>query len=202
MVELFVFGTFWFWVLLLAELFLLFVFVEYENGLGATISLLIFAALLQWCGNVDILGYASSNPLKLMLVILSYFVLGTIWGVVKWWVWCRERRERYDELKAEFCKNEGIDSLQIPLDYRGKFKRWIEGNRKYGDTTPYLYEIPHVRDNKARITRWMSFWFVSMIWTFLDDVIKKIFQNIYRAISGYLQRIADAVFAGVKDDIS
>mgnify|MGYP001296990305 CR=1 FL=1 len=49
MFELFVIGTFW-WALIVAELVLLFIFIENENGVGATVSLIIFAACLQWLG--------------------------------------------------------------------------------------------------------------------------------------------------------
>jgi hypothetical protein len=38
---------------------------------------------------------------------------------------------------------------------------------------------------------WMSFWPMSLLWTLLNDPIRKLFTEIYTRISGTLQKIAD-----------
>jgi len=64
-----------------------------------------------------------------------------------------------------------------------------------------LAESPRVRDNKAKIMRTMSWWPISLVWSFLDDFVKRVFRLVYLKISGFLQRISDNMFGGVKDDL-
>ena len=195
MFELFVVGTFWFWALVAVEIVLLFMFVEYENGVGATISVLIFGAALQWFGDVDIIGYILSNPLRLLAVVASYFLLGAIWGTAKWWIHVRDRLEEYEELRDEYLRSKGLPpGTNVPAQFRREWKEKLERNRSYRDSRT-LADVPRARDNKARIMRWMSFWPVSLLWSFLDDFVKRVFRSIYYRIANMLQRIADNIFA-------
>lgn len=194
MFELFMVGTFWFWALIAAEIILLFMFVEYENGFGATASLLIFGAALQWCGDVDLIGFAFGNPLRLVAVVAAYFLLGGFWGTIKWRIFAKDRLEAYEELRDEFLSDKHIPTgTAVPVEFRKQWKERLERRRSSGGRT--LAEAPSARDNKSRIMRWMSFWPVSMLWSFLDDFIKRIFKAIYHRISSFLQRISDNIFA-------
>lgn len=195
MFELFMVGTFWFWALIIAEIVLLFMFVEYENGVGATVSLIVFAAALQWFGDTDIIGFVVANPLKLVAIVASYFLLGAIWGTAKWWIFVRDRLEEYEELRDDFLRNKGLPTGQtVPVTYRQEWKQMLERSRSYRDGRT-LSEAPRARDNKGRIMRWMSFWPVSMLWSFLDDFVKRVFKTIYYRIANFLQRISDNMFA-------
>jgi hypothetical protein len=203
MFELFVIGTFWFWALLAFEVILLFAFVEYENGVGATISLVIFACCLQWLGDVDLLGFVFGNPLQLFICVASYFLIGAIWGTVKWWIFCRDRLEEYRELKEEFLISKGLPAgtKVMPQEHKAAWKEKLERFTDYGRGGGTLAEAPRVKKNKSRIMRWMSFWPVSMIWSIINDFVKRIFKSIYYKIAGYLQHIADNMFGGIQDDL-
>jgi len=202
MFELFVIGTFWFWALIIAELVLLFVFIENENGVEATVSLVIFAACLQWLGNVDLIGYVLSNPLSILAVVAAYFVIGSVWGIIKWWVFCRDRLEEYQDARENFLRSHGADpSLKtMPENLRAAWKKWLDDHRNY-DQGRTLDEAPRASKNKSRIMRWMSFWPVSMIWSLINDFVKRIFKTIYQKIAGFLQRISDNMFGSIRDDL-
>ena len=205
MFELFVLGTFWFWALIAAEIILLFMFVEWENGFGATVSLIVFAAALQWCGDTNIIGFIFDNPLRLLAVVAAYFLLGGIWGTVKWWIFIRDRLEEYEELRDEFLRNKGLtEGTTVPQQFRREWKENLERNRSYSLHGRSLADAPRARDNKSRILRWMSFWPVSLLWSFLDDFVKRIFRSIYQRIHNFLQRIADNMWAKstVADDLA
>lgn len=204
MLELFVIGTFWFWALLVLEVIILFAFVEYENGVGATISLIIFACCLQWLGDVDLLGFVFGNPLQLFICVASYFFIGAIWGTIKWWIFCRDRLEEYHELKEEFLISKGLPAgtKVMPQEHKVEWKRKLENYRGYAfRNVGNLSEAPRVKRNKIRIVRWMSFWPVSMIWSIINDFVKRIFKSIYYEISSYLQHISDNMFGDVQDDL-
>lgn len=208
MLELFVIGTFWFWALIIAEIVLLFLFVEKENGVGATVSMVIFLCALQWMGDVDILGFVFSNPLKLAAIVASYFAFGAVWGTVKWWIFCRDRKEDYNNMKDAFLREKGVapGTKVVPEEHRQAWQTALrnEANNAYRrqNDSWTLAEAPRVRDNKAKIMRTMSWWPISMIWSFLDDFIKRVFRTIYYKISGVLQRIADKMFGDVQDDLA
>lgn len=200
MAELFVVGTFWFWALVVAVTILLFIFIENENGVGATVSLVIFGCCLQFFGNVDFLGYFWNHPWHIAIIVGVYFLFGGIWGSVKWWIFCRDRLEEYEETKKEFLRSKGLENTKkVPPEHRAEWKRRLEQNTSYRGRT--LADPPRVRDNKGRILRTMTFWPISLIWSMINDFVKRVFKEIYRKIAGYLQRIADNMFRGVQDDL-
>jgi hypothetical protein len=98
--------------------------------------------------------------------------------------------EAYEELRDEFLSDKNLPTgTAVPGEFR---KEWKDRLGYRGGT---LAEAPHARDNKSRIMRWMSFWPVSMLWSFLDDFIKRVFKTIYHRISSFLQRISDNIWA-------
>ena len=199
MFELFVIGSFWFWALVIAELALLVLFVENESGLWATVSLILFAVLLQFFGNADLIGFITASPLTVVSILGAYFLLGAIWGVVKWWIFCHDRLEEYEELKAEFLQERGVtDTKVVPPELRDAWRQKIT----YRDHR--LGQPPRVREHKSRVLRWMSFWCIDLIWSICHDFVKRVFRTIYRRIAEFLQRIADNMFAraGVEEDLA
>lgn len=197
MFELFVFGTFWFWMLLVAEIVMLFIFIDNENGVGATISMVVFGALLQWFGNVDIIHYVRANPLFILSCAGAYFALGAVWGVVKWWIFCRDRLEEYEEARDAFLKRNGQTSgtKVVPPELRKEWKYYLDRNSKD------IAQTPQVREHKSKIMRWMTFWVVSIVWSFINDFVKRVFRTIYQKLSNFLQRISDNMFGSMKEDL-
>jgi hypothetical protein len=49
-------------------------------------------------------------------------------------------------------------------------------------------------ENKGRIISWMSYWPLSLAWTFLDQPVKRLFTWIYNRTSKVYDRIHDHVF--------
>lgn len=188
MFEIFVFGSFWFWTLVAAEVILLFAFVDHEEGGLASISVLIFATLLQFFGKIDIIDYVRQNPLFLVSCVVSYFALGVIWSIVKWWIFCRDKLEEFEEFRDQFLSDREITGTKvIPAKYK---KEWL-------DKISYRKELvkpPQVRENKSRILRWMTFWVVSIIWSFINDFVKRVYRTIYQKMAGFLQSMSDKIF--------
>lgn len=195
MLEIFVFGSFWFWVIVCLELVALFAFVEFENGIAATISLLVFAACLQFLGDINIISYIANNPWATFGLIAAYFLIGTTWGTIKWWLYCSDRLEQYNERREEFLRGRGEDVNQpVPSHLREEWKRVIGK----GDRSPFssetLADPPLAKNHKSDIIRWMSFWFISVVWTFVNDFVKRVFTRIYRNIALFLQSLSDNMF--------
>lgn len=200
MFELFVAGSFFFWLLVVAEIVCLFLFVEWENGFGATVSVLVFGALLQWFGNVDIIGYCAANPWYIAALVGVYFVFGVCWAIVKWRFFCVDRLEDYEELKSEFLRNKGVaeGTKIVPAEHRTAWKEMLERHRD--DRSTLLSESPKIRHYKALWMRWMSFWPISFIWGIINDFVKRVCKMVYQRLATFLQSISDAIFAKANVD--
>jgi hypothetical protein len=191
MAELFVFGTFWFWALVVAEIAMLFVFVEWENGVGATLSFVAFLACIQLMGDINVLAFIKEHPLKTIGGVAAYFALGACWSAVKWWIFCRNKLADYKECKIKWLARKGRDGDVIPPDLKEAWQR--ELGRQ---TIP-----PLVSEHKASILRWMSWWMISMVCSLLNDFMREVWNIIYQEVAAFFQRISDYVFSDVKDDI-
>jgi hypothetical protein len=204
MLELFVVGSVWFWALVVAELILLFVFTEYENGIAATVSLVAFGAALQFAGNADILGYMWHHPIHIGLAAIAYLLLGTGWGVFNWRNLVVHRLREHDELFSEFLRSNSLpaNTTVLPLQYRKEWARWVERTKDY-KTNQTVADVPLAKQHKARIMRWMSLWVFSVLLYLLKDLVRELFLSIYSALSNFLQRIADNLYAkrNVKENL-
>lgn len=194
MFELFAALSFWAWLFIAIEIVLLFVLVETDQGVGAGISILIFAALLNWVGGVPVFATIWANPLWVFALLGIYLVVGTGWAISKWYIHVKKIARKYREIKDEFMSDRGLEKGH-PLDDKQRLEL------RSRTQAQGLREVPpKANKNKSRITGWMMFWPVSMIWSVLDDFVKELFFQIYDYIGGFLQRISDRVFKDIVDD--
>lgn len=196
MLEIFVVGSFWFWTLIVAEVVLLFLFTEYENGIGASLSLFAFGAALQLCGNVNLLSYVFYNWIYLIPILAAYLLLGAGWGIFKWRNLVVNRLHEYFNLFAEFLRKKGLpsDITVLPVSYRVEWKQCIERTRDYS-TGQTVADVPLARQHKARIIRWMSLWIFSATLYVFKDMVREVFQWMYAKLANFLQRLADNIYA-------
>jgi hypothetical protein len=196
MAELLVAGGIVFWLVLLAEIVLLFFLVENEHGIWATISLVSFIAALHFLFKIDVLAFVTNHFLAILVSAGIYFIIGSIWCMGKWWLYCKDQHNLYETNKIEWLKGKGIVNTKvIPENLK---QTWTDFTRSRWNETWAI--VPSVKENKSRILRWMSFWPTSIIWSLIDDFVRRIFNMIYYAIADYLQSIADKIYANTKDD--
>jgi hypothetical protein len=202
---LFAVGTFWFWVLIAAELVLLTAFVEYENGVGATFSLLIFGALIQLCSDVNLLAYLKEHPFGILTLAFLFTIMGCIYSCFRWVLWVRDRKKDYEETKLTWLAEKKITNGTIPDALKADWKTYLEKNAQYHRDYRGSYKIsatpPQVREHKDRVIRWLAFWPISLLWWFAHDAVTRLFNEIYELIRVQYQKIADRIFASVKNDL-
>lgn len=103
--ELFVVGTFWFWVLIAAEFFFLIFLLEKERYVAAPFTLLLVAALLVLGGSGlgDAVRWVYHNPLYTVAGVICYFLFGTAYVISpyigKWWWFVRDVRDHNRDTK-------------------------------------------------------------------------------------------------------
>ena len=192
LVGLFALGTVGFWILIAVVCGLLIWAVEYEKPGWATLSLAATFGLLGWLGDFNVLTATRDHPLIALGCIGGYILLGTAYSFVKWWRFLKARRAEYLDAKAQFLESRNVAGDAIPDQY---LEQWKNDRRSVE-----LGTAPKARDHKARILTWMIYWPWSGLWTLINDPIKKLFKAIYRELQAQYQKIADSVFADVKDD--
>lgn len=224
---LFVFGGFWFWTVVVLSSIAIIGFLENDKTVGATVVCVSTLAATFFLGNIGVFGMIVENPWWVVGVIASYFVIGALWGIVKWGLFLRHVRERYQEAKEKFladCSKLPIPQIMVD-DYkqsissgilvglilekwRTHVKEYESDIHGYGASAvsyqKYRRSIvkPLVSDHKARILTWMSYWPWSCLWTLLNDPIRKLFKHIYYRIKGTLQKMSDRVFRSIDAELS
>jgi len=125
MAEMLVVGTFWFWVILAVEFFVLIWCLEYERYLFAPVTLAALLVGLYFFGNLADMGrWIWDNPWWATGYFGGYFVVGAIYTLVKWWTFSYDIREKNREEKKSWLSNwktwaatakNNLDSLQKNL---------------------------------------------------------------------------------------
>jgi len=205
-----------FWGIVVVLTILLFIFIEYNQGGWATISLLAVLGILQWWARIDIIGAVQQEPLLAVAGIAGYLIAGTLWAFVKWWFYTKAERRKYDEFKAEWLK--GTERIYADKDH-GPFKDVPHMSMLLPDGTwsdemkglfaqavasewdPRIEIHPQVTRHKQQIYLWLCYWPWSLTWTLIDDPVRRAFRWIYGEIRQSLQRVSDDVWADTKNDM-
>lgn len=176
--ELFIWGTFWFWTLIIAGFITVTYFVEKEraNGWGALLTALGLGVVLFFLGSRDPISngvlYMLHHPMNIILVLLGYFVVGTVWSVVKWFFFLKRKVREFEDSTSDYKFNE-------------------DGTLKDNYT-------PKAREHRSSILLWMSWWPFSALWTLLNDPFRQAFEWIADVLEQTFDRMAASAFSGVK----
>ncbi len=176
MLELFVVGTLWFWVLIIAAFILLTYQVNIGNGWGSTVVFVLTILAITFLGNSklvsDIIGYVNLNPGISIGIFCGYFIAGAIWSLIKWYYFVLDQKE----------------------------KQIKESKTPYNSSKKYSFVMPMPGDFKGDITLWMSYWPLSFIWTMIDNPFKRIFANIFKNLENTYTKISSHIFKDLLTD--
>lgn len=195
----FIFGTFWFWVLMAALTIELFCFMEYEVKFWGGISILAALLLLEFFGDIKIFSYVTLHPWLTLLYIFAYFFGGAVWAGVKWNFYTSDVSKRLVEAKASFLRSKRIADGRIPTNLT---QEWHSSHAlKQARCCGYCPGTSEHRNHKSAILRWIGYWPWSVAWFLISDLVKRIAKEIYRLIETTLQKISDYHFKDIKDDL-
>ena len=202
MTELFLVGGLYFWVLIAFWAIALIALVENERWGSATlVSIVVFFALARW-GDFNILIALRDRPLIGFGAIAGYLITGVLWSFGKWWFFVKDRRNKYEEVKARFLEKRGSKEAVIPHELKAEWTKYLlEGRDSHQRYTYAFATAPSAREHKSRITTWMAFWPWSLVWTLINDPLRKLFEHIYQHIQRLYQSIADRLYAGVEEEM-
>lgn len=184
------FGTLGFWLFTSVVIILMLTCINFQKGAGATVVAISTILAFQFWGGYDIFGYVRHNPMTAIYIAGAYALAGVATGVFKWWRYVRNNLGKYQEAKAEYLE-----------DNNGKAEGWSR-YRDQGNYsgTKFIFE-PMARRHKAAITMWMTYWPLVLVWTVINDPIRKFFKAAYERLSGVLESISKNAFKDADADM-
>jgi hypothetical protein len=184
------FGTIGFWIFSIAMIIAMLTCINFQKGAGATFTAILTILAFQFYGGIDIFGYIRHNPMSATYIAGAYAIAGVATGVFKWWRYVRNNLSKYQEAKAEYLDDNG-----------GKAEGWGR-YREQGNYsgTKFIFE-PLARRHKAAITMWMTYWPLVLVWTVINDPVRKFFKAAYERLSGVLESISKNAFKDADSDM-
>lgn len=208
LLALFVFGSLGFWAMVLVLGIAMAAFSE-EDGVKATITLVLGALFLQFIAKFDLVGLIRGEPFTLALYSLVYVALGFVFACVKWWRYAKKQRRRYDALRAVFFKKRCIKGDDLPVELKRDFFEYLKqdyrpngrsGFQHYSDSQDADPVVPDITKNKAAFIRWMTYWPLNALFTLLNDPVRRLFEWVYEVAGKKMQSVANYVFRGTERD--
>ena len=135
----------------------------------ATIVAMVTVAVLVVFGGFNPISYLAEHPGEIVLAVSAYFFAGAVWSLVKWYFWLVKLRRRIDAGEAQ-------DRVL-----------YTAGMRQFP---------PHPGDHKSRIIGWIALWPASMLWTMINDPVRRAAEEINARLGGTYQHISNRVFKG------
>lgn len=169
----FIVGSLWFWIVL-AGLFCWMIYVtETESR---------FLTLFTAAGVLGVLwGVYEISPWTLLtqhgwmipLAILGYFAVGCLWSMVRWTLW---NNHLFDTARSFIIHTNEYEVLsrEEKLKYLGRI---LINNCIISGPFP-----PSPSQYKARIVFWITNWPFSLVWTVLNDPLRKLADFLYRRL--------------------
>jgi len=209
MLELAVLGTLAFWVFIAINIAML-ALIEFEKPGWATVTIGLWIAAMWYFDVFNVWVYAKTNPWGIVIYIAAYLIIGVLWGLFKWWRFVAKRFEIYLRLKKEFLISKKLPADRVrleapmPEDLREEWTKSITNN-PYDNRGYYLRhkldEVPDYTKHKDLITSWGAFWPWSMLWTVINDPVRRFFSWAYENLGKAYDRIAQNTYGKALSDV-
>lgn len=143
---------------------------EHEHGGFATIVMAVFLVGLDKLSHVPVWLSMKAHPFAWIVAVLAYLCIGVGWSLLKWGI---------------FCYREKVTALNA-------YNKWKNSGDSYR-----LNNRPQARDHKDKIVTWMTYWPLSAVWTFFDDVIGELFNAAFERCEAAFDKISEKAFSKV-----
>jgi hypothetical protein len=189
-----------FWALSAIELVFLLGFVTFSRGALATSSLGLYFVIAYFAFGFNLLTHALSHPVHYIIGIVAYYVLGVLWGIVKWRQFIFRQLEKCEKVWQKFATNNDIPPGLDVENLTDQQKEGWENAKKMSARSGYEYcdrvsfDPPQVSQHKSDIMEWMTFWPISIVVYLFEDVITALWNWIYREIANSFQKMSDRIF--------
>jgi len=165
----------------------------------------IYALLIQWLSNVDIIGFIIGNPTRTAIIAAAYVGIGVVWSAFRFWWYMGNKIQGIKNGERDWTVSKLKDYYQssaggnVPYnDARVKAEKEYDANgmpsNLYADWNQHVDEnSPKAIQNKGNIMRWMGYWPISVVWFIISDFVTELFAKVYYRLSKVYEGIAESV---------
>ncbi len=151
--------------------------MEFEKPGWCTFLIIAALGIFEFYTNYHPVTFALQHPIDALVVVAIYFATGTLWMVIKWISHVYIVRDKFSEFKKQYGD---INDRQL---------FYAKASNAFG------YSIPlKVSNHKSELYMWWLVWPLSLVWTIINDPIKRIWHFVYHQFGDVLQRISDRAF--------
>lgn len=172
----------------------LFYFVETEKIARSFLTVAFYIVFLQFVVKIDIFSSILQNPIKSILFFLSYFLIGFIWSFIKWFMYVNKQALRIKLERVDFLKKYG-DKHCLTINLDTPIPDSLLNDWRHSKS--YIRK-PVVHENKTKISHWVIYWPVSVIWSLLNDFIRKTVDIIIIKIKFIYEKITSNAFESIQ----
>lgn len=195
----------WVFYLITAVMIISMIALIENDELGWSHALFVaFVCLMAYKSGIN-LKEIIMNPMTIFKYLSLYLGIGVVWAFCKWYFFLKNVLANFTAYKEKTKKElQGYtqDALTKAMNDRIKsaIKNSWNGNGLKElsceeDSSGQLVILPpQANNNKARITTWITHWPFSMVWTLLNDPIKKLANYIVEVLKSWFQKISDRIF--------
>ena len=191
------FGGLMFWaVSILAFLFTVGFFAFNRQGKGL-LTIIGYLAIVVLFTNADPLGWVQRNWMNVLYGLGIYLAVGSVYMIVRWRVFfIPQVGDIYDSIRTSFMESKNITEVTTTV-HKDELRRQVESDyrlNKIKATVPL-----RVRDNKSRLTSWLTFWPFSLAEFIFGDLLVQLVNRTVALFSGIMQKMADRRFSGYSE---
>jgi hypothetical protein len=212
-------GTLW-WILLTVIVIIgLLWSVDKCHPIFATISFIVYLAILQWLSHVPILATITEHPSVTIGLIGAYLATGICWSFLRWWLYIRQvfsgKRPHWIHgdmvsYKETWLSNYRRGRERVAQVAAAQARAVMNHAARVGGEAPqevvagnadtnlpahpaWMEEARRIKpkavEHKGLISIWVIYWPFSALWSLIEDLI----HEIIKAIVTKLRIIYDAI---------
>lgn len=190
-----------FWGALAVWIIFLFASVKSEESWLGIVPTIAYLCLLEFFFKVNLFAYVYHHWLFCLAAVVGFFGAGTLWSIFRWIQLVREGINKFKDMKIQWLMAKGQTEFKnIPSELQEDWAKFLdEKPSEYGvagnmRVRKELAKPPLVRNNKAKILRWISMWPISVaLWVF-EDMLRGVAKSIYEYLHDWLQSIANSMY--------
>ncbi len=184
--------TFWFLLPTAFMLGLIFYSTADDNAGFAVVVTLVYMVLIQVCSDFSITGWIAFNTAFFLKSLLGFIIAGVIVAIVKFMFALTESRRVFDRKFKEFLSTKKLDRNikynELPNEHKTACYSYMRS-----------YKVPTIRESTTNIVFWMSYWPFVLIWTFINNPLKWLMEELKIQLGGLFRSLHSKILGGRED---
>lgn len=196
----FVFGTMWFWALIILFIMFEMAFVVNERSTESFILFIAFVLLLVLFGDFQPWIYLKANPIMALVFAGGYVVSGCLTAFLKWIMFNKRIIKKYNNLRDKFMIANGLAAhSHIPESLKDSWKSKLHASWDNTELKNAIFPLL-IKDYKSNFVYWASYWPFVLFWTVFEQLFIKLWENLMLFCSGMFNKASAWIWRGVKSD--